>query len=139
MSAAGHRNPGIISQREVPVSSGRRLYRDGRPHQFIVEELSIEKVENFVKVATHSIVRCKLFHGDNSFQILMLGWVYIKRTALDEESKAALEVEYKVSKKEVPFTFSVFGHAYSGQDHFIVGTEKFKIYFLKIVINYFFV
>ena len=68
MGAAGHRNPGIISQREVPVSSGRRLNRDSWFHQFIVEELSVEKVEDFVQVAAHSVVRGKLFHGDNSFQ-----------------------------------------------------------------------
>lgn len=69
----------------MPVSPGRGLDGNGRPHQLIVEKLSVEEVEDFIEVATDTIIRCKLLHGDFSFQILMIEEVgiYEKRAALD--------------------------------------------------------
>ena len=81
MGATQGRNPRILSQGEVTISSGGTLDCYSGPGKFPQKIVLVEQVKNMVEVACYSVIGRELFHSKCSFQYCsVLKFRYIKKT-----------------------------------------------------------
>lgn len=64
--------------------------------------------------------------------------MYMKKEPPGQKSKQLLRLNIHIQKEGSNLHFLLLNYAHLSQDHICVGTEKFKIYFLKIIKNSFY-